>query len=121
MFCSIAQGFVLALLRSTRYSTPVSSLIHSHKLDHHLPVYVDDTQVYISLSTADTDISLTQLTDCLSDISGWMTNNRLRLNADKTDFIIISTSRLSGKLTRFFPMPILKHSITHRIYFCCYT
>ena len=41
------------------YTTPLSSLIHGHKLDHHL--YADDIQVYISLSTADTDLSLKQL------------------------------------------------------------
>jgi len=75
----------------TLYTTPLSSLTHSHKLDHHL--YVDDTQLYISLSTADTDHSLKQLSDCLSDIFGWMTNNKLRLNANKTEFIIIGTSR----------------------------
>jgi len=92
------------------YTTPLSSLIHSHKLDHHL--YADDTQVYISLSTADTDLSLKQLSDCLSDISGWMANNKLRLNANKTDFIIIDTLRQRGKLTNFFPTNILSHSIT---------
>jgi len=90
-------------------TTSLSSLIHSHKLDYQL--YADDIQVYISLSTADTDLSLKQLGDCLHEISGWMTNNRLRLNANKTDFIIISTSRQRSKLTRFFPMPILSHSI----------
>jgi len=72
----------------------------------------DDTQVYISLFTADTGISLKQLGDRLSDISGWTTNNRLRLNANKTDFFIIGTSRQHSKLTRFFPTPILNHSIT---------
>ena len=89
-------------------TTPQSSLIHSHKLDHHL--YADDTQVYISLSTADTDISLIQLDDCLSDISSWLTN-RLRLNANKTDFTIIGTSRQCSKFTHFFPTNILSHSI----------
>jgi len=86
------------------------TLIHSHKLDHHL--YADDTQVYTSLPTADTDLSLKQLGDCLSDISGWMTNNKLRLSANKTDFIIIGTSRQRSRLTRFFPMNIISHSIT---------
>ena len=42
---------------------------------------------------ADTELVLTQLDGCLSDISGWMTNNRLILNANKTDLIIIDTSR----------------------------
>jgi len=94
----------------TLYTTPLSSLIQSHKLDHDL--YADDTQVYISFSTADTDISLKQLGDWLSDICGWMTNNKLRIKANKTDFIIIVTSRQCSKLSHFFPMNILSHSIT---------
>jgi len=49
---------------------------------------------------------------CLSDISGWMTNNKLRLSANKTDFIIIGTFRQPIKLTHFFPTNILSHSST---------
>jgi len=86
-----SQDSVLRPLLFTLYTTPLSSLIHSHKLDHHL--YVDDTQVYIPLSTADADLSLKQLGDCPSDISGWMTNTKFRFNSNKTDFIIIGTSR----------------------------
>ena len=41
-----------------------------------------------------------------------MANNRDRLNADKTDFFIIGTSRPRDKPTRFPSMLILKHSIT---------
>jgi len=50
------KGSVLGPLLFTLHNTPLSSLIHNHKLDHHL--YADDTQVYISLSTADSDLSL---------------------------------------------------------------
>jgi len=49
--------------------------------------------------------------DFLKDKFRQMTNNRLRFSADKTDSIIIGTSRQRRKLTRFFPMPILNHSI----------
>jgi len=66
----------------TLHTTPLSSLIHSHKLDHHL--YAGDSQVYISLSTADTELSLKQL----------------------------GTSRQRRILTHFFPTSILNYSIT---------
>jgi len=59
MFCSIPQASVVGLLLFTLYTTPLASLIHSKKLEHHL--YADDTQVYISLSTADSNLSLIQL------------------------------------------------------------
>ena len=41
-----------------------------------------------------------------------MTDNKLRLNANKTEFIITGTSRQRNKLTRFFPTNILSHNIT---------
>ena len=55
--------------------------------------------------------SRTQLGDCVSGISGWITNIRHRLNSNKTYFIIIVKSRQRCKLTRFFHTPIIKHSI----------
>jgi len=55
---------------------------------------------------------LKKLDGCLNDIFGWMTNNKFRLKANKTDFIIIGTSRQRSKPTRFLPKPILNHSIT---------
>jgi len=95
--------------RTALYTTPLNALIHSHKFDHHL--YADNIQVYVPLST-DTYLYLRQLCDCHGEISAWMINNRLRLNTNKTDFIIIGTSRQGTKLTRFLPTPILNHSVT---------
>ena len=94
----------------TPYTTPLSSVIQIHNLGHHL--YADDTQIYVSLTTPDTCRSLNQLWDCLQHVSLWMKNSKLKLNADKTEFLIIRTSTQRVKLDGFFPTHILSQSIT---------
>jgi len=59
------------------------------------------------MSTADIDI-------CPKQLDGWMTNNKLRLNANKTDFIIIGTSRKRSKRFRFFPTNILTNNVCNQ-------
>ena len=92
------------------YTMPLSSVIQSHNLDHHL--YADDTQIYISLATPDTNRSLNQLSNCFHDIFHWMADSKLKLNADKTEFLIIGTPKQHGKLDGFFPTCILSQNIT---------
>jgi len=92
--------------RLCSWTTTVYSVYHTTKLTYPKP------QVYLSLSTGDADLSLKLLGERLGDISGRNTNNKLRLNANKTDFITIGTSRQRSKLTHFFPTNILSHSIT---------
>ena len=108
--CGVPQGSVLGPLLFTLYTTPLSSVIQGHNLDHHL--YVDDTQIYISLTTPDACRSLNQLRDCLQDVSLWMKNSKLKLNANKTEFIIIGTVTQRAKLDGFLSTHILNQSVT---------
>src|SRR6218665_1060702 len=69
------------------YTTPLSHLIKSSSVDHHL--YADDTQLLISFSPASISTSIAQLLSVVNQISQWMSSNLLRLNPSKTEFIII--------------------------------
>ncbi|CAH3045909.1 unnamed protein product, partial [Pocillopora meandrina] len=73
-------------------------------IEYHLPTihcYADDSQVYISFSPNDRAEQLAvvrSMEDCIRDIRLWMLNNDLKLNDDKTEFLIIGTSQQLGKL-----------------------
>ena len=65
------------------------------------------TNMYLFDHTRYTCRSLNQLRDCLQDVSVWMTNSQLKLNANNTEFIIIGISTQRAKLDGFFLTHIL--------------
>ena len=93
----VPQGSVLGLFLFCLYTTSISQIITNHDVSHHM--YADDTQVYIELSQSDTHKSISSLGDCLTDISLWMKSSKLKLNSDKTEFIIIGTKQQRHKLS----------------------
>jgi len=49
--------------------------------------FADDTQLYLHCHREHATAAAAQLTDCVVDVSRWMTDNRLRLNMDKTELL----------------------------------
>ena len=79
------------------HTTPLSTLISSRSLNHHL--YADDTQILISFAPKTFTTSITQLQDTISDISFWMTANLLSLNSSKTEFMLIGLHQQISKIS----------------------
>ena len=70
------------------YTTPLSSVLSKTKdIKHHL--YADDTQVYNSFNMSSYDDSIQNRQNSLVSVQDWMYNNKLKLNPDKTQFLLI--------------------------------
>ena len=64
-------------------------------------MYADDSQLYKSVSPnieEDQLTAISQLQNCISEISDWMNKNKLKLNEDKTEFLIAGTSHQHAKI-----------------------
>ena len=89
----ILQGSVLEPILFSLYTNPISSIIHSHSsINYH---FYDDIQLYITLSPANFFHSMQKLKNCLNNIQNFMLTNKLKLNPDKTEFILIGSPKKS--------------------------
>ena len=78
------------------YNIPLSSLISSFSLSHHL--YADDTQLFISFQPTKFNENISCLQTVLSAVSDWMASNLLCFNSAKTEFLLLGLKPQLNKI-----------------------
>ena len=89
----VPQGSVLGPSAFPKYTSPIGKIADKHNIEYHL--YADDSQLYIVFDVAEAPAAAKQLEDCITEIRAWMKANMLKLNDDKTEFLVISSRHTS--------------------------
>ena len=99
--CGVPQGLVLGPILYLLYTSPLSDIIKKFSLSYHF--YADDSQLYLFFQPTipgDRDLAVSNIERCVLEIDHWMLVNRLKLNKDNTELLVISAKRL--------PVPIVQ-------------
>ena len=59
----------------------------------HYHIYADDTQLYCYFDIKSPMEALNSIRSCIADIRTWMIKKKLKINDDKTEFLIITSPR----------------------------
>ena len=75
----------------TMYTCPLALIFNKYKVEYRS--YADDIQVYLHCdnNVASLRHPVHQLENCIFDIWDWIRLNALKLNEDKTEFVISSS------------------------------
>ena len=108
MLYGIPQGSVLGPILFSLFFAPLEDVINAHNLD--CMMYADDTQLYITINSANRSVQISKLEACINDILIWCTKNGLACNAGKTEVVHLSSRYAKD----FDPLPGPLHNFTLR-------
>ena len=78
------------------YILCIGKIVRKHGFSFH--IYADDTQIYVGVKPDAAASVLVRLEKCLEEIRAWMCVHKLKLNDDKTEFMMISTKSKLKKM-----------------------
>ena len=118
VYHGVPQGSVLGPVLFNVYTTPIADICKKHQV--HYRRFADDIQLYVSYNPAESEElhdAKRQLIQCIDEIRAWMLLHQLKLNDDKTEFMVLQSShnlRVYGSPTLQLPQLKLTSTDTAR-------
>ena len=78
------------------YTSPIFAIAKKHNVEVHM--YADDTQLFVPFRVGDFHSAKDRLEACIAEIRTWLSENHLKLNDEKTEYMIIGKKRLVNKI-----------------------
>jgi len=97
---SVPKGSIMGAPLYCKHTRPVGDIVQLFEILFH--VYADDTQFYKGFSPSNIESqmdAINKLQVCTSQITSWMTANKLKINEAKTEFMIIALRAQKQKMT----------------------
>ena len=87
----VPQGSVGGPLLFSLYMQPISKIFHKHGISYYC--YADDIQLYLSFQPTLSSLTsvVAKLETCLQDLKTWLVSNGLKLNDDKSEFLLLGS------------------------------
>ena len=92
----VLQGSVLEPILFVLYIQPLSNQIKGHSLSVHL--FADDIQIGGSIHPQHVHSAISSVEICISDVKYWMIENKLQLNDEKTECLLIRPNKCTQYL-----------------------
>jgi len=89
------QGSVVGPFGYPKYSAPIARIAEKHHVKYHQ--YADDTQLYMICNKDDVNVKKEILEECIEEVRSWSTNNMLKLNDSKTEFLVVGSKFARNK------------------------